>query len=290
MNWEMWYHYAGNDWFSRAGMIYPAVWGFVCFWVFALGACFGSFLNVCVWRIPRGQSLCREASHCTSCGSPIRWYDNLPVLSFLILRGRCRRCHSTYSSSYFWVELLCGILFVLALLKTGLSRQTVALLIGQWMTVFFAVGIALIDLRHRIIPDKMSLPMSALGLGTALLLPQAWGTDSRWMAPGLSAASGIIPATILLVFALVGRLFCRRTVIGMGDVKFMLGIGCLLGLPGGMFTLLAGSAAGCVAGLVTGRKPGDLIAFGPFLALGALVWVFADIYLLDFYHRLCVAI
>ena len=123
MNWKMWYHLSETDWYSRIGMVYPAVWAVVFFWIFAFGACWGSFLNVCVWRIPRGESLSKAASHCTSCGKCICWYDNLPVISFLILRGRCRHCRSSYSSSYFWVELCCGVLFVLEVLKSGFLRQ-----------------------------------------------------------------------------------------------------------------------------------------------------------------------
>lgn len=290
LSWEMWYHLSPVDWFARVGLGYPAVWIFVGFWIFALGCCFGSFLNVCVWRIPRGESLSRAASHCTTCGTPIRWHDNLPVLSFLLLRGRCRACHARYSSSYFWVELVCGLLFVLALFKTGWSRQIPELIPARFVLIFFAVGIALIDWRHGMIPDRMTLPMFVCGMALAPLLPAVWGTASRLAATAICLLSGVIPAAILGLFALVGKTICRRSVIGWGDIKFLFGIGLLVGLPGGLFALLAGAVTGTAAGLVSGRKPGDAIPFGPYLAAGALVWCFADIWLLNWYKTFCMTI
>ena len=288
--WEMWFHPAAGDWFARFGMVYPAVWGFVLFWVFAFGACIGSFLNVCIWRIPRGESLSKAASHCTVCGTPIRWYDNLPVLSYLLLRGRCRACHARYSSTYFWVELSCGGLFALALLKTGLSRQVPELIPAQWALIFFAIGAALIDLRHRIIPDRMNYAAMVTGLLLALIFPAAWGTVSRFGAAATCVLSGVIPAAFAAIFACVGKWLCKKSVLGWGDVKFLVGIGMLAGLPGGVFSLFFGAASGCIVGLICGRKYDDPIPLGPFLAAGALIWIFADQRLLEMYKTICVSI
>ena len=101
-----------SDWWFRLGLNYPAVCAFAVFAAFAYGACLGSFMNVCIWRMPRGESVVNAPSHCTKCGAHIRWYDNLPVISYLVLRGRCRSCHAPYSPRYFAVEVLCGALFV----------------------------------------------------------------------------------------------------------------------------------------------------------------------------------
>ncbi|MCI5779046.1 MAG: prepilin peptidase [Lentisphaeria bacterium] len=290
MNWEMWYHWAGTDWFARSGMIYPGVWSFIGFWVFALGACFGSFLNVCVWRIPRGESLSQAASHCTRCGIPIRWFDNLPVLSFLILRGRCRHCGERYSSAYFWGELSCGCLFVLSMVKTGLMRQYPGLILFQSALIFFALGGARIDWRHRIIPDKMTVPAMVTALLLSLAFPRAWGVGSHLAALGICVSSGAIPAAVLWLFARAGKFVCRKEIVGMGDIKFLLGLGMLAGLPGGLFALFFGAVAGCAAGLFTGRKWHDSIAFGPFLAAGAIVWIFADTLLLNAYRNFCLTL
>ncbi len=290
ISWDMWYHLSETDWYSRIGMIYPAVWGMVLFWIFAFGACWGSFLNVCVWRIPRGESLSQAASHCTSCGTPIRWYDNLPVISFLILRGRCRKCRASYSASYFWVELCCGLLFALSVLKTGFFKQTPAIIPAQMAMIFFALGAALTDLRHRIIPDKMNFSAMVCGVLLAFALPQSWSTPSRITAVCLSIISGLIPAVILFLFAVSGKVICKKSFTGMGDVKFIMAAGMLIGLPGAIFTLLAGSLAGSLAGIITKRKLDSFIALGPYLAAGTVIWIFAGNRLLDIYYKLCTGI
>lgn len=284
MNFEIWYHPAPIDWFVRMGMIYPAVWIIVLFWVFAMGACLGSFLNVCIWRIPRGESLSKASSHCTTCGTPIRWYDNLPVLSYLILRGRCRSCRTSYSSSYFFVELLCGILFVMMVLKTGWMKQTPEIIPAHAAIIFFAIGCAVIDWKHQIIPDKLTYSMIGCGIIFSLLLPGAWGMENRWESLRLCVASGTIPGAFVALFALASKWSKNGKVMGWGDVKFVLGAGMLIGLPGILFALLAGSITGCGAGMVMKRKH---IAFGPFLAGGCLIWVFAGNFLLDWYKQIC---
>ncbi len=286
-NWAMWYHLSETDWYSRIGMVYPVVWGIVFFWIFAFGACWGSFLNVCIWRIPRGESLSKAASHCTSCGAPIHWYDNLPVISFLVLHGKCRQCGQSYSPSYFFVELFCGIFFVLTVLKTGFFRQTPAVLPAHFAMIFFAAGCALIDIRHRVIPDKMNYSAMVCGILCALLLPQMWGGISRLYALFWCLLSGVVPAVILAAFAFSGKMICKKTVIGMGDVKFIMATGMLIGLPGAVFALLAGAISGCAIGVILKKKLDAAIAFGPFLASGALFWVFAGNTLLDIYYKIC---
>ncbi|MBE6399196.1 MAG: prepilin peptidase [Lentisphaerae bacterium] len=284
MNFEMCYHPAATDWFSRMGMYYPAVGVVVLIWVFAMGACLGSFLNVCIWRIPRGESLSKAASHCTVCGTPIHWYDNLPVLSFLILRGRCRSCRTPYSASYFIVELLCGVLFTLMVVKTGLLQQTPEIIPAHAAMIFFAVGCAIIDWKHQIVPDKLTFSMIACGILSALLLPGAWGMESRVDSLFFVAASGAVPAAFVALLALASKVCKCGRIMGWGDVKFILGAGMLIGFPGIMFSLCAGSMIGFITGTVMKRKH---IAFCPFLAISCVIWVFAGNYFLEWYKQLC---
>ena len=268
------------DWWSRWGFVYPAVFAFACFAAFAYGACLGSFINVCIWRMPRRESVVNAPSHCTKCGEAIRWYDNLPVLSFLILRGRCRACRAPYSPRYFIVEVLTGTLFVAVLIKAGLVQQVPGTIFFYCVAVLYAVGAAWIDAEHRIIPDALTVPAMLLALAGTLVFPEAWGTTSRGRALLFCMLSGALPGAFLWLFSFLGMKFCRRTVLGLGDVKFTAAAGMLLGLPGALFTLLAGSLAGMLYGvaycLIRRRNPkGHTVAFGPFLAFGALVWICA---------------
>lgn len=281
-----WLRLSEYDWFSRIGLGYPAVWCWIFAWVFAFGACWGSFLNVCIWRIPRGESLSKAASHCTACGAKIKWFDNIPVVSFLVLRGRCRYCKKPYSCRYFFVELFCGIAFALLLLKVGLSRQLWSVYPNYAAAVFFALGCAWIDCQHRIIPDKMNYSAMILALIFAGLMPQFWNESVWWKGIFWSFISGVVPMLFVKLFSFSGRLIVRKDVIGKGDVKFLAAMGMLLGIPGSIFILAAASISGFFYGLFSKREWGVWIPFGPFLALGVLIWVFADKWILSWYFNI----
>ena len=206
MNFEMWFFHSASDWFNSWGLVYPGVWIFFFFWIFAFSACIGSFLNVCIWRIPRGESLSKAASHCTVCGAKIRWYDNIPVASYLILRGRCRSCRTPYSSSYFFVELICALLVTALWAKTGLCRQLPEIIPARMLLIFFGMACAVTDMRFRVVPDKLTYTGMIFALVTAALLPAAWGVDLSWEAALQSLAQGLFPAVFLAIFAELGKL------------------------------------------------------------------------------------
>lgn len=274
-----------SDWWFRLGLNYPAVCAFAVFAAFAYGACLGSFMNVCIWRMPRRESVVDAPSHCTSCGAHIRWYDNLPVVSYLVLRGRCRVCRAPYSPRYFIVEALTGMLFVAILVKTGLTRQEPGAIYFYCGMTLLAIGAAWIDAEWRIIPDALNYPAMLLALAGALALPAAWGTEVRWRAGVFCLLSGLLPGAGLWLFSFLGEKLSGRTVLGRGDVKFAAATGMLIGLPGVLFALTAGALAGTVYGAVRAlvrheRMSHCTVAFGPFLAGGALVWVFAGNWLL----------
>ena len=268
------------DWWRYIGMDYAGLRAIVGFAAFAYGACLGSFINVCIWRLPRRESVVRAPSHCTKCGSRIRWYDNLPVISFLVLRGRCRVCHESYSPRYFIVEVLTGLLFVAVLFNAGLNQLEPGAIYFHCVLVLLAVGAAWIDAEWRMIPDKLNYSAMALALAGALAMPKVWGTPVWYEAGLLCLGSGLLPGLALLVFAAVGRALSGGEVIGRGDVKLTVAFGMLLGLPGAVFALTVGSLAGTICGaarcLVRRESLSRAtVAFGPFLAAAALVWVFA---------------
>jgi len=285
------YPLSDYPWFERCGLNYTAVWVLAFFWSFAFGACWGSFFNVCIWRIPRGESLSREPSHCGSCGARIKWYDNIPIVSYLVLRGHCRSCGKSYSPRYLIVELLCGTLFAAVVLKTGLTGQPAGIIFNYWVAVLYCTGAAWIDAEYRIIPDKLSYPVLVTAFISALAMPSVWGMESRIGSLAFAVLSGVFPALFAAVFAMAGKLFAKSEVLGWGDVKFLLAAGALTGLPGAFFALCFGSFAGMIygicAGLFTKRDLRKLtIPFGPFLAAGVIVWIFAGQFILKWYLQM----
>ena len=227
------------------------------------GLCLGSFLNVVAYRLPAGVSLVAPRSACPGCGVAIRPYDNVPVLSWLMLRGHCRSCHSAISPRYPLTEVFTGALFAAVVLARGASRTV-------WLDLIFVaalVAITRIDLEHRIIPNRITGPlaMAALAL-TALLEPHQ--LPERLIAA--AAAGG--------AFALI--VFIYPAGMGMGDAKLVAVMGLVLGrsvAPAILVALLAGSAVG--VGIMSRRGVGQgrrtAIPFGPFLALGGVVALFA---------------
>jgi leader peptidase (prepilin peptidase) / N-methyltransferase len=236
-----------------------------------LGAVFGSFLNVVAYRLPRHESLITPASHCTRCGTPVKPYDNIPILSWLLLRGHCRSCGSPISPRYPLVEALTAALCVGAVLvhhSTGAIALSVVL-------ILLIVPAALIDLEYRIIPNQITALGAVLALVLGLALDPA-GEPGRLIA-GAGAGGFLLVAAL----AYPGGM-------GMGDVKLAGMMGLFLGsavAPALLIALIAGVALGLVViyrkGAQAGRK--TAVPFGPFLALGALVAVFVGHQLVGVY-------
>jgi leader peptidase (prepilin peptidase)/N-methyltransferase len=228
-----------------------------------LGAIVGSFLNVVAYRLPRHESLVSPASHCPSCDTPVKPYDNIPILSFLLLRGHCRSCSAPISPRYPLVEALTAGLCVGAVL-THSSLAGIALSV---VLILLVVPAALIDLEHRIIPNRIT------GLGAVLALVIGTGLDPAG-EPGRLLA-GVCAGGFLLIAAMA-----YPGGMGMGDVKLAGVMGLFLGrtvAAAMMVALLAGVLAGVAVIAKKGAEEGrrTAVPFGPFLALGALVAVFA---------------
>lgn len=236
-----------------------------------LGAIVGSFLNVVVYRLPRHESLITPASHCPRCGTPVKPYDNIPVLSWLLLRGHCRGCGEPISARYPLVEGVTAALCVGAVL-TNSSASAIALAI---VLILLVVPAALIDLEHRIIPNRITALGAALALLVGLALDPA-GEPERLIAG--AGAGGFL---LLAALAYPGGM-------GMGDVKLAGMMGLFLGAavaPAILIALLSGVSAGLVVIARKGTKAGrkTAVPFGPFLALGALVAIFAGSQLINVY-------
>ena len=245
------------------------------FYIFLMGLCVGSFLNVCIYRLPAGRSIVRPASACTGCATPIHWYDNLPVVSYLILRGRCRTCRTTISPRYPIVELLTASFGLALWMRFGWQPQTVV----YFLFVAALLVIAFIDIDHRIIPDAISLPGIPIGLLCSFFLPQP-----GWQASLL----GILIGGGSLYAVAWGYSFLKgREGMGGGDIKLLAMIGAFIGWQGVLFTIMTSSFIGTLAGLtlmLRSRKGMEMaVPFGPFLAIGALLYLFFGPRLIDWY-------
>ncbi|HEY2109824.1 MAG TPA: prepilin peptidase [Candidatus Acidoferrales bacterium] len=269
--------------------------------VFLFGLIIGSFLNVCIVRIPGGKSIVLPSSACVKCGDPIRPYDNIPVVSYLLLRGKCRKCGNPISAMYPVVELLTGLLFLGCYEAFGLTAEAL-----KW-AVFSAIMVVLVftDLRERILPDVVNFTGFGLGLllsfftapvdGTALAIakrvfefpPPAPVLSFVDALLGAAAGSGLLWLVSEVYFRLRGR-----EGMGMGDVKMMLMAGAFLGLKRTLLTIFTGSVLGSVLGIiviVARRKDSDYeLPFGTFLGMAALLVVFFGTPIVYWYQGLLV--
>jgi len=242
---------------------------FKLIFAFFFGASVGSFLNVCIHRVPLGLSVAKPPSRCPSCKSQIRFYDNIPIISYLFLGGKCRRCGSPISFEYPFVEALTAILFVALYHRFGPGAGffVYAVFISALMAISF------IDLHVRIIPNVISIPGIAVGFILSFVL---YEPPVRAL---LTSASGIILGGGALFVVAQGYYYVTgKEGMGGGDVKLLAMIGAFLGWKGVIFTLMASSLIGSLTGiflmLFRGKGGKDAIPFGPFLSLGAVLYVF----------------
>ena len=243
--------------------------GLILFFSALFGLIIGSFLNVCIYRIPQNKSIVWPPSFCPKCGAHIKFYDNIPVISYILLWGKCRRCKAPISCQYPIVEALTGLLTVLFVWRWGLSGWTAVLLTAVYCLIILSV----IDLELMIIPDRFSLGLIVWGLAFAWANPNFSGV---WWQKELSALLGAgVGLFGVLAIALIGTWMFKKEAMGGGDVKLMGGVGALIGWEGVITTVVFASFFGLVYALFLmifkGKKGGDAIPFGPFLSLGALV-------------------
>jgi len=234
--------------------------------IFILGLIVGSFSNVCIYRIPRNESIIYPASHCPKCRSNISPKDNIPLLSYILLKGRCRNCKSKISIQYPIVELLTGLIYLIVYLTYGLSVQTLIYIILSSALII----IAFIDLNEQIVPDVISLPGIVIGFIISFFIPYISFINS---ALGILVGGGII-----LIIGLAGSLIFKKEAMGGGDVKLAAMLGAFLGWRYIVISLFLGFFLGALAGIfliiskIKSRE--DTVPFGPFIVLGSFITLF----------------
>jgi leader peptidase (prepilin peptidase)/N-methyltransferase len=261
-----------------------------CVLAVVLGLLWGSFANVCIYRMPADKSVVSPGSHCFACGKPVRWYDNVPLFAYLWLRGKCRDCGAGFSSRYLLVEALTGALFGVAwwftlgtggMLDGSVEMRTLRFFIEAAFLVVMVV-IAFIDLDHKLIYDRVTIPAMIAFYAASLLLP-----ERRWWDGLVGAAIGYgVPW-------LIGEIYLRLRKmegLGLGDAKLLAVVGALLGWRGVVVALFGGSVIGsaiAIPGLALARLRKDAgddgpslmkteVPFGPYLILGAVFYLFAE--------------
>lgn len=245
---------------------------------FIFGICIGSFLNVCIYRLPVSKSIVHPRSMCFNCGTAIRFYDNIPIISYVWLRGKCRHCGVPIPIRYPLVEIMGGLFSLCVYLKFGLTSQ--ALIYFAFIATLLVI--TFIDIDHRIIPDIISLPGIAIFFLASLVLPTVTYRDSLL---GIISGGGIL---YLIAFAY--SLITKKEGMGGGDIKLLAMIGALIGWKGVLFTIFVSSAVGTISGilimLMTRQDMKLKIPFGPFLAVGAIGYIFFGPQLVSFYFNM----
>ena len=241
------------------------------------GAALGSFLNVCVTRMPAGASVLRPRSRCPECGAAIRWRDNLPLFSWILLRGRCRDCGRRISWRYPAIEVATCLIWGGMPWAYGTSATALA------GAIFFTLllGIAVIDARHSVIPDALSLGGCAAGLALSVLPGP--------VSPHAALLGALLGFGLLYIAGLLGERAFRKPALGGGDVKMMAMVGAFLGPVGALLTIFLGALAGSLVYGPVSLRTGRPVPFGTFLALGGAVsFLFGDA-LIDRYLGLAAA-
>ena len=257
---------------------------------FILGSIIGSFLTVCIYRLPREESIVYPGSHCTSCSKSISFYHNIPILSYIFLGGRCSHCNSKISFSYPLVEILSGLLFVATLWKFGMILDTLLYL----LFISGLIVITFVDLKHMIIPNVITYPGILVGIlynalttnwqnSLELVSNFSFGFQNFFEllneVPILDSLFGVIlGGGILLLIAYTYEIIRKRQGMGMGDVKLLALIGAFLGWQGVFFVIFLSSILGSIVGLsIIITRKGDLkyaLSFGPFLSIAAIIYIF----------------
>jgi len=247
-----------------------------CFFAFGGGACIGSFVNVCVYRIPLNRSIISPGSHCAACGAPIPWYYNIPIVSWLTLRGKAACCGTRIDVRYWMVEVGLAFLFLALWLKFGPTDPVAAFIYAAMITGLTCA--CLVDLDHYIIPDRFTLGGCVAGFVACTAHPSLMSQTSPLQGFSWSLASAMMGALTLLAVAWLGTLLFKKEAMGMGDVKFLAAMCSFLGATSITWILPLSSLIGSILGLslIFWQRGawGTRIPYGPFLGLAAVLWLF----------------
>jgi len=239
--------------------------------VFLIGISIGSFLNVCIYRMGKEESVVRPASHCPQCKKPIRPKDNIPLLSYLLLRCRCRDCGTKISSRYFFIELLTGVVFLVMYRSFGMTPLF-------FIYSAFASGLIVatfVDFDFRIIPDEISLGGIVVGLVVSFIYPLLHHVPIHILGLRESLFGVLVGGGALWLLGCLGDFIFKKESMGGGDVKLLAMIGAFLGWKIALLSLPLASLIGAVVGIIIKlRTKESLIAFGPYLSIGAIIGLF----------------
>lgn len=258
---------------------------------FVLGTIVGSFLNVCIVRMPHEKSVVKPRSHCVKCKIPIKWHDNIPLISFLLLRGKCRNCGEKFSFRYFLIELLTGLAFMGFYKFYGLDILLVPYL---FMTSCFIVA-TFVDFEHRIIPDEISVGGMFVGLAFSAILPQMHGVGEQTplimmnlKSLSFSVMGVLIGGGTIYAMGVLGDIMFKKESMGGGDIKLLAMIGAFLGWKYALLTFFIAPVFGAVYGIIEKIRTKDsAIAYGPFLCLAALICLFWGHLIINWLTRGC---
>ena len=233
-----------------------------------MGAITGSFLNVCIVRLPKEESIVTPRSHCVNCKNPIAWFDNIPFISYMILSGKCRYCKEAISFRYFLVELMTASAFLGSYFLYGLDWVLVPYLV---MISCFIVA-TFVDFEHRIIPDEISVGGLVAGLVFSFFIPQLHQGDNHFLSLGRSLFGALVGGGAIYAMGMLGDLIFKKESMGGGDVKLMAMVGAFMGWKLALLAFFIAPFFGAIYGLVEKLRTKDsTIAYGPFLVLGSLV-------------------
>jgi leader peptidase (prepilin peptidase)/N-methyltransferase len=251
---------------------------FIDIFVFIFGLCIGSFLNVCIYRLPESKSIVQPRSMCPHCGTLIRFYDNIPIFSYIALRGRCRHCSAPIAWRYPVVELISGVFALGVYLSYGFRFEALV----YYVFIATLLVITFIDIDHQIIPDVITLPGIPVFFAASFALKQIGFVESIL---GILVGGGS-----LFLVAWLYHLLTKKEGMGGGDIKLLAMIGAVIGWKGVLFTIFVASAVGTLVGMLImlkTRKTMKLaVPFGPFLALGGITYILFGPQLINWYFNL----
>lgn len=245
--------------------------------IFTIGLVIGSFSNVCIYRLPRDESLIFPGSHCPKCNKPIKYYDNIPLISYLILKGKCRYCQEKISGQYPLVEFLTGFIYLVLFLSYGLQLRTFVYMLFCSALII----IIFIDLKEKIIPDVISLPFIALGFLLSFV--------PNNLSPINSLLGILVGGGSLFLIAVVGSYLFKKEAMGGGDIKLAAMVGAFLGWQLTLLSLFLGFLLGSIVGIIIliknkgNKDQSDSIPFGPFIALGTVIALLFGKAIIDWY-------
>ena len=247
--------------------------------LFIIGTITGSFLNVCIVRLPLEKSVVFPGSHCVACRAPIAWYDNIPLISWIVLGGRCRVCKEKISFRYWFVELLTGLIFFFFYRYFGFQPILLPYLV---MVSGFIVAI-FVDFGYRIIPDEVTIGGMIAGVIFSLCIPQLQGVHSPFLGAGYSLLGLLVGGGAIYLMGTIGDFVFKKETMGGGDVKLVAMMGAFMGWKLALLTFFLAPFFGAVYGIIEKIRTKDsTIAYGPFLIMGAMVSLFWGHQIIDF--------